>query len=186
AQVLEDVPHARLAVAVDLPRPGGAIDDRLVGKPRDDEPDDCADQRDRNEAGHQFDGVLNALTDVRIFERRDQHREAETDEEQKNRKAGQQDQRFQPVVPDMRFKAVGLEHAAALPVRLGSDQNLTCGAVLTAARSASSTSKNVRSVKPNEPAMSTAGNDWMEALYSATELLKKRRAAAILFSMSES
>ena len=35
-------------------------------------------------------------------------------------------------------------------------------------------------------ANSTAGNCWMAALYSGTALLKKRRAAAILFSRSDS
>jgi len=37
-----------------------------------------------------------------------------------------------------------------------------------------------------EPANSTAGNAWIEALYSETALLKKRRAAASLFSTSVS
>ena len=36
------------------------------------------------------------------------------------------------------------------------------------------------------PAISTAGKRWIEALYSPTALLKKRRAAAILFSRSAS
>ncbi len=40
--------------------------------------------------------------------------------------------------------------------------------------------------KPSEPAENTAGMDWMEALYSPTLLLKKRRAAASAFSTFES
>ena len=41
-------------------------------------------------------------------------------------------------------------------------------------------------MKPSEAANSAAGNCWMPVLYSCTELLKNRRAAAILFSMSDS
>ena len=41
-------------------------------------------------------------------------------------------------------------------------------------------------VKPNMPANSAAGKCWMPVLYSCTALLKKRREAASLFSMSES
>ena len=63
-------------------------------------------------------------------------------------------------------------------------QNLTCGGVLAATRSDSSSSKNSLDWNPIIPAISTAGNHWMAALYSDTELLKKRRAAAILFSRS--
>jgi len=54
----------------------------------------------------------------------------------------------------------------------------------TAARSPSSRSKNSRSWKPMLRAIRTAGNCWMPVLYSWTALLKKRRAEAILFSMS--
>mgnify|MGYP007054661945 CR=1 FL=1 len=52
------------------------------------------------------------------------------------------------------------------------------------ARLCSPTSKKSRGPKPNGPANSTAGNCSRPVLYSLTALLKKRRAAASLFSMS--
>src|SRR5262249_37751395 len=65
-------------------------------------------------------------------------------------------------------------------------QIFTGGACSSALRSAAPTSKKSFGEKPSAPASSTAGNCWMPVLYSCTALLKKRRAAAILFSMSES
>ncbi len=70
-------------------------------------------------------------------------------------------------------------------LRRNDAQNFTCGACSSTLRS-SPTSKNSFGVKPIEPANSAAGNCWMPVLYSCTALLKNRRAAAILFSMSES
>jgi hypothetical protein len=54
------------------------------------------------------------------------------------------------------------------------------------ARSVPPISKNALAEKPNMPASTTAGNCSMAVLYSETALLKKRRAAAILFSRSAS
>src|SRR5262249_54162481 len=66
------------------------------------------------------------------------------------------------------------------------DQNFTCGACSSTLRSSTPTSKKSFGVNPSAPASSTAGDWWMPVVYSCTALLKKRRAAAILFSMSES
>src|SRR5688500_9580881 len=62
------------------------------------------------------------------------------------------------------------------------DPNFTCGAVLTASASPSPSSKKISSWKPKGLAIRLAGNCWIAVLYSAVALLKKRRAAAILFS----
>src|SRR5262249_45367922 len=67
----------------------------------------------------------------------------------------------------------------------GVRQNFTLGACSSCGRD-SPASKNSRGPKPGGPANTAAGNCWMPVLYSCTVLLKKRRAAAILFSISES
>ena len=106
----------------------------------------------------------NALADVGIVHRRDEQGEGEADEEQQEREAGEQDQRLQPVVPDVGLEAVGAEHGPCSGQGPGgaagprAAQNFTCGAASTAARSPSSTSKKVRWVKPIGPATSTIGN----------------------------
>src|SRR5262249_58286238 len=71
-------------------------------------------------------------------------------------------------------------------IRDATSQNFTCGACSSALRSSTPTSKKSFGVNPSGPASSTAGNCWIPVLYSCTALLKKRRAAAILFSRSES
>src|SRR5205823_2692617 len=65
-------------------------------------------------------------------------------------------------------------------------QNFTCGACSSTLRSSTPTSKKSFGVKPSGPASSTAGNCWMPVLYSCTARSEERRAAAILFSRSES
>ena len=83
------------------------------------------------------------------------------------------------------LEAVVQARNAAIAAPRNDIQNFTPGACSSCGR-ASPTSKNVLSRKPKLAANSTAGNCWMPVLYSWTALLKKRRAAASLFSMSES
>ena len=65
-------------------------------------------------------------------------------------------------------------------------QNFTFGGCWTALRSPSSRLKKSCGPKPSMLANRTAGKLSRRLLYSEAALLKKRRAAAILFSMSES
>src|SRR5262249_815212 len=103
------------------------------------------------------------------------HQEEQADQQRNRAPLVRLDVRVEPVRGHGRIRASSSELRA---------QNFTCGAWSSVLRSSGPTSKNCFGWKPSEAANNAAGNCWMPVLYSCTALLKKRRAAAILFSMS--
>ncbi len=97
-------------------RAGDRVDDRLVGEPGDDEPDQRPAKRERDQRWQQADGGDDTLADVGSFRSAAIiSAKANADEEQEKGKTGEQKDRLQPVVPDVGLEAVGM--ASALPRR---------------------------------------------------------------------